>query len=59
MQIKISFFLLLLGNACLYLDAIAAFALAVAMDCLMVLLLNIPVVILYSLGRYLSKRLYI
>jgi hypothetical protein len=60
MQIKTSFFLLLLGNTCLYLDAAFAFVLAVTMDCLLVLLLNIPVVvILYSLGRLLSKRLYI
>lgn len=60
MQIKNSFFLLLLGNTCLYLDAVFAFFLAVTMNCLLVLLLNIPVVvILYSLGRLLSKRLYI
>ncbi|NVK72003.1 hypothetical protein C0J08_01625 [Marinomonas sp. CT5] len=60
MQIKTSFFLLLLGNVCLYLDAAFAFVLAVTMDCLLVLLLNIPVVvILYSLGRLLAKRLYI
>ncbi|WP_111637341.1 hypothetical protein [Marinomonas shanghaiensis] len=60
MQMKSSFFLLLLGNVCLYLDAVFAFVLAVAMDCLLVLLLNIPIaVILYSMGRLLSKRIYI
>ncbi|WP_417526608.1 hypothetical protein [Marinomonas shanghaiensis] len=60
MQINVSFFLLLLGNVCLYLDAVFAFVLAVAMDCLLVLLLNIPIaVILYSMGRLLSKRIYV
>ncbi|MGO2233481.1 hypothetical protein B6N13_00485 [Marinomonas sp. UCMA 3892] len=60
MKMKTSFFLLLLGNTCLYLDAVFAFVLAVTMDCLLVLLLNIPIaVILYSLGRLLSKRFYI
>lgn len=60
MQIKTSFFLLLLGNTCLYLDAAFAFVLAVAMDCLLVLLLNIPIaVILYSMARLLSKRIYV
>ncbi|GGN27923.1 MULTISPECIES: hypothetical protein [Marinomonas] len=60
MQMKTSFFLLLLGNVCLYLDAVFAFVLAVAMDCLLVLLLNIPIaVILYSMGHLLSKRIYV
>lgn len=61
MQIKTPFVLLIiLGNACLYLDAVFAFVLAVTMDCLLVLLLNVPVALsLYSLGRLLSKRLYI
>lgn len=60
MQMRTSFFLLVLGNTCLYLDAAFAFILAVTMDCLLVLLLNIPVaVILYGLGRLLSKRFYI
>ena len=60
MPVKTSFFLLLLGNVCLYLDGAFAFVLAVTMDCLLVLLLNIPIaVILYSLGRLLSKRICI
>ncbi|WP_421848003.1 hypothetical protein [Marinomonas sp.] len=46
--------------AYIYLDAVFAFVLAVTMDCLVVLLLNVPVALsLYSLGRLLSKRLYI